>query len=92
MATVCQAILDNKKATKTHGKRADVKEAKTAIKALGSKDITVVMDRDNNDYKLFIWLTQRRTKFVTLIKDNAKTTRLKDDIIEEKDNYGECGF
>ncbi|HIR21098.1 MAG TPA: hypothetical protein IAC89_02600 [Candidatus Aphodousia faecalis] len=69
-----------------------MKEAKTAIKALGSKDITVVMDRDNNDYKLFIWLTQRRTKFVTLIKDNAKTTRLKDDIIEEKDNYGECGF
>lgn len=76
----------------THGKRADVKEAKTAIEALGSKSITVVMDRGYNDYKLFMWLTQRGTKFVTRIKDNAKTTRLKDDIIEEKDNYGDYGF
>ena len=76
----------------THGKRADVKEAKAAIEALGSKDITVVMDRGYNDYKLFMWLTQRGTKFVTRIKDNAKTTRLKDDIIEEKDNYGDYGF
>lgn len=76
----------------THRKRADVKEAKAAIEALGSKDITVVMDRGYNDYKLFMWLTQRGTKFVTRIKDNAKTTRLKDDIIEEKDNYGDYGF
>ena len=43
----------------THGKRADVKEAKTAIEALGSKDITVVMDRGYNDYKLFHRLNWR---------------------------------
>lgn len=76
----------------THGKRADVKEAKAAIEALGSKDITVVMDRGYNDYKLFMWLTQRGTKFVTRIKDNAKTTRLKDDIIEEKITMGTMAF
>lgn len=76
----------------THGKRADVKEAKAAIEALGTQDITVVMDRGYNDYKLFMWLTQRGATFVTRIKDNAKTTHLKDDIIEETDNYRDYGF
>ena len=76
----------------THGKRADVKEAKAAIEALGNKEITVVMDRGYNDYALFMWLTRRGTKFVTRIKDNAKTTRLKDDVIEEAENYGDTRF
>lgn len=44
------------------------------------------MDRGYNDYKQFMWLTQRRAKFVTHIKDNTQITRLKDDIIEEKDS------
>lgn len=76
----------------THGKRADVKEAKAVIEALGNKDITVVMDRGYNDYALFMWLTRRGTKFVTRIKENAKTTRLKDDVIEETQTYGDYGF
>ena len=76
----------------THGKRADVKEAKAVIEALGNKDITVVMDRGYNDYALFMWLTRRGTKFVTRIKGNAKTTRLKDDVIEETQTYGDYGF
>ena len=76
----------------TDGKRADVKEAKAAIEALGNKEITVVMDRGYNDYALFMWLTRRGTKFVTRIKENAKTTRLKDDVIEETDTYGDYGF
>ena len=76
----------------THGKRADVKEAKAAIEALGNKEITVVMDRGYNDYALFMWLTKRGTKFVTRIKENAKTTRLKDDVIEEGENFGDYGF
>ena len=76
----------------THSKRADVKEAKVAIEALGNKEITVVMDRGYNDYALFMWLTRRGTKFVTRIKENAKTTRLKDDVIEETENYGDYGF
>lgn len=50
------------------------------------------MDRGYNDYKQFMWLTQRRAKFVTHIKDNTQITRLKDDIIEEKDSYGGYGF
>lgn len=50
------------------------------------------MDRGYNDYKQFMWLTQRRAKFVTRIKDNTKITRSKDDIIEEKDSYGDYGF
>ena len=29
---------------------------------------------------------------MTRIKDNAKTTRLKDDVIEEAENYGDYGF
>lgn len=69
-----------------------MKEAKAAIEALGTQDITVVMDRGYNDYKLFMWLTQRGATFVTRIKDNAKTTRLKDDIIVETDNYRDYGF
>ena len=76
----------------THGKRADVKAAKGAIEAIGAKEITVVMDRDYNDYAQFMWLTQRGTKFVTRIKDNAKTTKLKDDVIEETQSYGDYGF
>lgn len=76
----------------THGKRADVKAAKGAIEAIGAKEITVVMDRGYNDYSLFMWLTQRGTKFVTRIKDNAKTTKLKDDVIEETQSYGDYGF
>lgn len=76
----------------THGKRADVKAAKGAIEAIGAKEISVVMDRGYNDYALFMWLTQRGTKFVTRIKDNAKTTKLKDDAIEETQSYGDYGF
>ena len=38
------------------------------------------------------WDYARGTKFVTRIKDNAKTTRLKDDVIEEAENYGDYGF
>ena len=76
----------------TDGKRADVKEAKAAIEALGNKEITVVMDRGYNNCALFMWLTRRGTKFVTRIKENAKTTRLKDDVIEETDTYGDYGF
>ena len=58
----------------THGKRADVKEAKAAIEALGNKEITVVMDRGYNDYALFMWLTKRGTKFVTRIKETDSLT------------------
>lgn len=50
------------------------------------------MDRGYNDYALFMWLTRRGTKFVTRIKENAKTTRLKDDVIEETQTYGDYGF
>ena len=76
----------------TQGKRADVKEAKAVIEALGNNDITVVMDRGYNDYSLFMWLSKRGAKFVTRIKENAKTTRLKDDVIEETETYGDYGF
>lgn len=76
----------------TQAKRSDVKEAQSAIEALKATDITVVMDRGYNDYSLFMWLTQRGTKFVTRIKENARTTKLKDDIIEETEYYGDYGF
>ena len=66
----------------TQGKKADVKEAKAVIEALGNNDITVVMDRGYNDYSLFMWLSKR----------GAKTTRLKDDVIEETETYGDYGF
>lgn len=59
---------------------------------MGNKEITVVMDRGYNDYALFMWLTRRGTKFVTRIKENAKTSRLKDDVIEETESYGDYGF
>ncbi len=76
----------------TTGNRADVKEAKKAIEALKTRELTVVMDRGYNDYELFMWLNERGTKFVTRIKDNALTTRLKDDVIEECEQYGDYGF
>lgn len=76
----------------TTGNRADVKEAKKAIEALKTRELTVVMDRGYNDYELFMWLNERDTKFVTRIKDNALMTRLKDDVIEECEQCGDYGF
>lgn len=76
----------------TQARRSDVKEVQSVIEALKTTDIAVMMDRGYNDYSLFMWLTQRGTKFVTRIKENARTTKLKDDIIEETEWYGDYGF
>ena len=76
----------------TNAKVADVKQAKKAIEQLGKQDLTVVMDRGYNDYELFAWLSKRNTCFVTRIKENAQSSRLKDDVLEETENYGDYRF
>ena len=58
------------------GMNAELVGRPIAIEALGNKEITVVMDRGYNDYALFMCLTRRGTKFVTRIKENAKTTQI----------------
>lgn len=73
----------------TNGKKNDAKHARQAIEKLPAENVTVVMDRGYNDYKLFAWLTRRGTTFVTRIKDNAVTTPLKKGCRSEGENYGD---
>ena len=73
----------------TEGKVHDAKQAQQAIEKLPAENVTVVMDRGYNDYKLFAWLTRRGTTFVTRLKDNAVTTPLKKGVRSEGDNYGD---
>ena len=60
----------------TDGKVADVKQAREIIAELPESSY-VVMDRGYNDYELFAWLCQRGTRFITRLKDNAKTSSLR---------------
>ena len=73
----------------TSGKVNDVRRARATIEKLPADNVTVVMDRGYNDYKLFAWLSRRGTTFVTRIKDNAITTPLKKGCRSEADNYGD---
>ena len=61
----------------TEGRINDAKQARATLEKLPADNVTVVMDRGYNDYKLFGWLSSRGTTFVTRIKDNAVTTPLK---------------
>lgn len=73
----------------TKGKVHDAKQAQQAIEKLLAENVTVVMDRGYNDYKLFAWLTRRGTTFVARLKDNAVTTPLKKGVRSEGENYGD---
>lgn len=72
----------------TVAKRADVKCAKAAIEQLPADSI-VVMDRGYNDYKLFAWLDQRGTTFVTRLKKNALHTSLREGAMGHSETWGD---
>lgn len=72
----------------TVAKRADVKCAREAIERL-PKNAIVVMDRGYNDYKLFHWLDQRGTTFVTRLKKNARHTPMRRCEVGKGDGWGD---
>lgn len=73
----------------TEGRVNDAKQARTTLEKQPADNVTVVMDRGYNDYKLFGWLSRRGTTFVTRIKDNAVTTPLKIGKRTEGENFGD---
>lgn len=76
----------------TDARSSDVKLARSTIEKLPAEQVTVVMDRGYNDYDLFSWLTERGTSFVTRLRDDAVTSRLKDDVLDEGEGYGDYRF
>ena len=59
----------------TSGKVNDVRRARATIEKLPADNVTVVMDRGCNDYKLFAWLSRRGTTFVPASKTTPSQRR-----------------